>query len=84
MALVAGGLLATMLPGMTAARGGLAEISPTFTIAAPDPSWAGRLASDDTLDHTWDGRPASGLTLDYTWDGRPASGLTLVYTWDGR
>ena len=52
MALVVGGLLAAMLPGVAAGQ----------TTQAEDYVWDGRLASDVTRDYVWDGRLASSYT----------------------
>ena len=66
MALVAGGLLAAMLPGLASARGGAAATATTLEILALDYVWDGRLAS------SWDGRQAGSPISDYVWDGRLA------------
>ena len=48
MAVVAGGLLAAMLPGVATAQGRSSAIASTSVIPAPDYVWNGRLASDAT------------------------------------
>ena len=56
MALVAGGLLTAMLPGMAAAQGSTSTDVTTLATL--------------TRDYVWDGRLAGNLTNDYVWDGR--------------
>jgi hypothetical protein len=55
--LVAGGLMAAMLPGVAAAQTIQAE--GTTTVSASDYVFDGRLASNLTSDYVWDGRLAS-------------------------
>ena len=72
MAVVAGGLLAAMLPGVATAQGSSSAIASMSAIPAPDYVWDGRLAGDATRDYVWDGRLASAPAPDYVWDGRLA------------
>jgi hypothetical protein len=84
LSLVAGGLLAAMLPGAAVAQTIQAEGTSTLTVPAPDYVFDGRLASNLTREYVWDGRLAAHLTPDYVFDGRLASNLTREYVWDGR
>ena len=78
VAVVAGGLLAAMLPGAATAQGSSSVDASTSVIPAPDYVWDGRLATE--VDYVWDGRLAT--EGDYVWDGRLAT--EVVYVWDGR
>ncbi len=84
VAMVAGALLAAMLPGVATAQGSSAADASTFVIPAPDYVWDGRLASVVTRDYIWDRRLASAAAPDYVWDGRLASVVTRDYIWDRR
>ena len=84
MALVAGGLLAAMLPGVATAQGSSSTSASTSVIPAPDYVWNGRLASDVTRDYVWDRRLTSDPAHDYAWNGRLASDVTRDYVWDRR
>ena len=82
VALVAGGLLAAMLPGVAAAQGSSSADAPTSVSPEPAYVWNGRLASDVTRDYIWDRRLTSSTAPAYVWDGRLAgsssSALALV------
>ena len=78
VALLAGGLLAAMLPGVATAQASTSANASTFVISAPDYVWDGRLASDVTRDYVWDRRLTSVPAPDYVWDGRLASDATPV------
>ena len=76
MAVVAGGLLAAMLPIIATAQGGS-----TASALELDYVWDGRLAGGSALepDFVWDGRLAGSSVLepDYVWDGRLAGSSVL-------
>ena len=76
MALVAGGLLAAMLPGAVVAQTIQADGTTSFAVPAPAFAWDGRLAGNTTPAYAWDGRLASSTTPAYAWDGRLASSAT--------
>ena len=78
MALVTGGLLAAILPGVAAAQGSSSADVTTLATLTPDYVWDGRLAGDLTREYIWDSRLAASLTPDYVWDGRLAGSPTLV------
>ena len=78
LAVVAGGLLAAMLPGVATAQGSSSAIASTSVIPGPDYVWNGRLASDVTRDYVWDRRLTSAPAPDYVWNGRLASDATPV------
>ena len=76
VAVVTGGLLAAMLPGVATAQGSPSDEASTPVIPAPDYVWDGRLASNATPDYIWYGRLTSAPAPDYLWDGRLASNAT--------
>ena len=77
MALVTGGLLAAILPGIATAQGSSSASVTTLAALTPDYVWDGRLASSLTREYVWDRRLASSLTPDYVWDRRLAGSPTL-------
>ena len=75
MALVAGGLLAAMLPVVATAQQG----SSASVVLVPDYVWDGRLAgTDPAIEYDWNGRLAgTSPAIDYVWNGRLAGSPSL-------
>ena len=80
ISLVAGGLLAAMLPGVAAAQGSASANVATLSALVSDYVWDGRLAGDLPREYIWDRRLTSGPSPDYVWDNRLASSPTWVST----